>query len=105
MTHAQNPQRISKAFYLSALALIFIVSAGASAYLITQTREYGQAAAQAALPWLLLPMSTAVVLTMSLWYRMWSAIQDGHARTTPGKAVGLMFVPLFNVYWMFVAFW
>jgi hypothetical protein len=34
-------------------------------------------------------------------YKMWAAIQDGHARTTPGKAVALMFVPIFNWYWIF----
>jgi hypothetical protein len=34
-------------------------------------------------------------------YKMWAAIQDGHARTTPGKAVLLMFVPFFNLYWIF----
>jgi len=35
---------------------------------------------------------------------MWKAIQDGHARTTPGPAVGLLFVPLFNLYWVFPAY-
>jgi hypothetical protein len=32
---------------------------------------------------------------------MWAAIQDGHARTTPGKAVGFLFIPVFSLYWMF----
>ncbi|MCL2120465.1 MAG: hypothetical protein FWH27_18790, partial [Planctomycetaceae bacterium] len=26
------------------------------------------------------------------------------ARTTPGKAVGFLFIPIFNFYWIFVAF-
>lgn len=39
------------------------------------------------------------------WHRAWRTIQDSHARTTPGKAVGLMFVPLFNLYWAFVVIW
>lgn len=34
-------------------------------------------------------------------YRMWAAIQDGHARTTPGRAIGLLLVPFFNLYWAF----
>ncbi|MBN1592049.1 MAG: hypothetical protein JW941_02225, partial [Candidatus Coatesbacteria bacterium] len=38
-------------------------------------------------------------------YRIWRAIQDGHARTSPGKAVGFMFIPLFNAYWAFQIFW
>ena len=37
-------------------------------------------------------------------FMSWKQIQDGHQRTTPGLAVGLMFIPLFNFYWMFVAF-
>ncbi|MBX9678989.1 MAG: DUF4339 domain-containing protein [Gemmataceae bacterium] len=36
-------------------------------------------------------------------YRCWDAIQDGHVETTPGMAVGLLFVPLFNLYWVFVS--
>ncbi len=38
-------------------------------------------------------------------YDMWRVIQDGHARTTPGMAVGLLFVPVFNLYWVFQAVW
>jgi len=38
-------------------------------------------------------------------YRMWNAIQDGHARTTPSRAVGFLFIPLFNFYWAFQVFY
>jgi hypothetical protein len=38
-----------------------------------------------------------------LLYKMWGTIQAGPARTTPGKAIGFMLIPLFNVYWLFVA--
>jgi len=38
-------------------------------------------------------------------HRLWSALQYGRPRTTPGQAVGLLFVPLFNLYWIFVAFY
>lgn len=37
-------------------------------------------------------------------YRAWFILQPGGARTTPGKAVGFMFIPFFNFYWKFVAF-
>jgi len=46
-----------------------------------------------------------VVVMAVLVYRMWVAIQDGSARTTPGKAVGLMFIPFFNFYWGFQVLW
>ena len=37
--------------------------------------------------------------------RAWKVIQAGGARTTPGKAVGLLFIPIFNFYWIFVAYY
>jgi len=40
-----------------------------------------------------------------LLYRLWSVIPKDIARTTPGKAVGFSFIPIFNFYWWFVAFW
>jgi hypothetical protein len=36
-------------------------------------------------------------------YRAWSCLRAGAPTTTPGKAVGLLFIPLFNLYWMFIA--
>ncbi|MCL2709951.1 MAG: DUF4339 domain-containing protein [Planctomycetaceae bacterium] len=69
------------------------------------------------------PLSSAemlVTLVAFLWYpaviaylfcfyfylrRLWEEIPGEFARTTPGKAAGFMLVPLWNVYWMFIAFW
>jgi hypothetical protein len=42
-----------------------------------------------------------IVVTFTLIRRMWASIQDGHARTTPGKAIGFLFIPVFNLYWIF----
>lgn len=47
----------------------------------------------------------ASVVFVIVIYRMWGAIQDGHARTQPGRAVGFLFIPFFNVYWAFQALW
>jgi len=49
----------------------------------------------------------STVVRFVLYYKMWAAIQDGHARTSAGKAVGFLLVPLLNIYWalyMFVGF-
>jgi hypothetical protein len=35
-----------------------------------------------------------------LIYQMWSSIQDMYARTTPGKAIGFLFIPIYNFYWL-----
>ena len=45
----------------------------------------------------------AMVFQYMLLHGLWKTVQDGHARTTPGKAVGYLFIPVFNIYWMFVA--
>jgi uncharacterized protein DUF4339 len=51
----------------------------------------------------ILPLIAAIVFWYILLYRAWRVIQDGQARTTPGKAVGFCFIPFFNFYWQFVA--
>ena len=45
------------------------------------------------------------ILVLSLYYKMWKAIQDGHARMTPRNAVILLFIPLYNFYWIFQVLW
>jgi hypothetical protein len=46
-----------------------------------------------------------IVCSCKFNYRCWMLVSDGKARTTPGQAVGFMFIPLFNLYWQFVAYW
>lgn len=47
---------------------------------------------------------TAGIIGYVLLYRFWSLIQDGRVRTSPGKAVGYCFIPLYNIYWNYVAY-
>jgi len=41
------------------------------------------------------------VAPLVLLHRAWTCINDGGARTSPRRAVGLLIVPIFNVYWVF----
>jgi hypothetical protein len=34
-------------------------------------------------------------------YGLWQLVPDQYRETTPGKAVGFLFIPLFNCYWVF----
>ena len=43
------------------------------------------------------------ILFLVILYRSWKVIQDGTPRTTPGKAIGFLFIPFFNIYWLFIA--
>ena len=46
------------------------------------------------------------IVTLKYLYRAWAYIQDlPRVTTTPGKAVGFLFVPFFNVVWLFVAYY
>ena len=53
----------------------------------------------AALPLLLWCMVQSLVYL----HRAWGLIQAGSARTAPGKAIGLLLLPGFDLYWTFVA--
>jgi len=45
------------------------------------------------------------VFSLVYLHRAWDHIQElGMARTTPGKAVGYLFIPFYNLYWFFVAY-
>ncbi len=45
----------------------------------------------------------AGILTYIYLYRAWSCLRFGSPRTTAGKAIGFLFIPFFNIYWIFVA--
>ncbi|MDD3470888.1 MAG: DUF4339 domain-containing protein [Thermoguttaceae bacterium] len=47
----------------------------------------------------------AQVFEFLLLYKFWILVSPPIARTTPGKAVGFCFIPFFNLYWCFVAFY
>ncbi len=45
----------------------------------------------------------SIVLFHMYLYRAWFCLQMGGVRTSPGKAIGFLFIPFFNFYWVFVA--
>jgi hypothetical protein len=48
----------------------------------------------------LIPLFAGGFLQFALIYRFWQVVQDGFTRISPGKAVGFMFIPYFNFYWI-----
>jgi hypothetical protein len=91
---------LSKGFYLSSVAiangLVFALG------LLSAARGVDAAMA---IFWAALWGLYAAVVMLVLFHKMWASIQDGYARTTPGKAVGFFFIPIFNIYWAFQAIW
>jgi len=46
-----------------------------------------------------LPLAVVtLVFSAMLHYQMWQAVPERFRRTTPGKAVGFLFIPFFNFY-------
>jgi hypothetical protein len=41
----------------------------------------------------------SVAIELMLFYKMWAAIKDSQPSISPGKAVGFLFIPVFNIYW------
>lgn len=48
-----------------------------------------------------IPIVIVTIFHLMMVYKMWDSIRDGNPRTTPGKAVGFLFIPFFNLYWIF----
>jgi hypothetical protein len=97
--------RISKGFFLGSIA-IGLGIAQALFILATVRIKTGSSEAGLGLHGVsYIPMLYGAIVMAVLWYKSWAAIQDGHARTTPGKAIGFLFIPVFNFYWVFQAIW
>jgi len=102
--------RMTKGFYLSAVA----TSIGASLIMLASVMfsitfggrssrsDMDQAFTSILFAGLIGLFGSIVFLVLT--YRMWNAIQDGYARTSPGRAVGMLFVPFYNLYWIFQAY-
>lgn len=97
------PQPIAKGFHmgmtgaaLGALALAITI------FIFAAVVESPGLAVLGVLIYLAGAVTYAVMLFIHV-YKTWSAIQDGYARSTPGKAIGFMFIPAFNFYWIFQA--
>ena len=52
----------------------------------------------------LIIITIAMILSYIFVYRAWYLLQPGGARTSPGKAVGFLFIPIFQYYWSFVCY-
>jgi hypothetical protein len=117
----QSVKRVSKAFYLVSnigatvlsqlLLLVLLVLAVIAGIVLSEKRPSWELVAPFLVPGIIILVLALLLATYStvisciLLYKAWEAIQTGHPRTTPGRAVGFLFIPFFNLYWMFQAVW
>lgn len=101
---AERVRRIRAPFttWWSSLALaVVIIVASVAIGVVQQTPELAIAGVVMAA----IAAITGTIAYLVLLYRLWAVVQDGRAQTTPGCAVGFLFIPCFNIYWQFVAYW
>lgn len=53
----------------------------------------------------LIPWMIGWIIGLIHLYRGWELLQPHTPYSTPGKAVGFLFIPFYNLYWYFVAYW
>ena len=95
---APRVSRVSTGLYVT-LFLIPALASGAMGAMFASSPGH----VDELLPFIPVPLVFAMIVHCVLLHKAWSAIQDGITRPTPGKAVGFLFIPLFNIYWLFVA--
>jgi len=98
-------QTLSKGFYLGSIILGFLGGAVLVGIGLAVMADGDEDAGTALMFLAYIPMIYGVVIACVLMYKIWKAIQGPTARTTPGKAVGFLFIPFYNFYWQFMAFW
>jgi uncharacterized BrkB/YihY/UPF0761 family membrane protein len=100
----RNVKRVSSGFFVGSVAgglIVGLLLAVCGA--IASASKPDEAAALTLLAVGVLIGLYGEIVFLVLLYKAWACIQDGTTRTTPGGAVGLLFIPIFNWYWIFRA--
>ena len=91
-------RRASTALYLAMIVGMAIISGGLTTFALLNLSRVHEL-----LYFSWIPVLPALVFQSILIFRAWAAISDSHSSVSPGAAVGLLFVPFFNLYWLFIA--
>jgi hypothetical protein len=87
--------------WITALVLYCVVNAASILISLVglEDKEASAGLLLLALPLIIL----GIVFTSILHYQCWRALPERFRATTPGKAVGYIFIPFYNFYWAFVS--
>ncbi|MDA8746143.1 DUF4339 domain-containing protein [Rubripirellula amarantea] len=84
-------------------AVLAVVACFASVAINILSLETGEAASVGLL--LSIPIFLAYTVVWAwLHFRLWDSLPQECRATTPAKAVGFLFIPIFNLYWVFLSF-
>lgn len=100
---------LSKAFYLGPMMVGWLLFFVALSFLMV-VFIMGRGSDRELVPLLMLPallpaMLCSTIPMLVFMYKAWSSIQDASPRTGPLAAILLLFVPFYNLYWIFHAYW
>jgi len=95
--------RISKGLYLTTTILCAAFIWGSRLYLVaSEDVVVSEVTTPVGVLFLQVTASlVSMVFGLRLLYRAWAAIQDGHTHLSPGRAVGYMFIPVYDLFHMF----
>jgi hypothetical protein len=101
--------RLSKGFYLTApiVALIALLILAIALVRLLVSRSINGIDPG----WMFLLVLGAIgamysgIVSLVFIYKIWGDIADQYARTTPVKAIGFLFIPFFQLYWVFQVIW
>jgi hypothetical protein len=108
----EPPQRISKDFfngvYIAGALLFFSCIVFGLAMLLGYRINPSSELSSKSIGWILISIGILTLIFVSIVYlvtiyKLWSIFPPSFARTSPGQAVGFLFIPFFNYYWIFVA--
>lgn len=94
---AEQPSKVIKVeHYLHWGAIGYIASVVYSIrLLLTNNPDYIS-------PWAVTASILPIIYTSIFHWKCWSAVPETFRATSPGKAIGYLFIPFFNFYWAFI---
>lgn len=95
---AKPGKRVITPIYLILILLGWIAAGAFTGIVFANMSRMDEAA-----PFTWLPIIISQITFLVLLAKAWGSIQDSQSTISAGKAVGFLFIPFFNIYWVFKA--
>jgi hypothetical protein len=99
---AVSKKRLSKVLFVYFWMILQIIAGGLGALgLVLAIRKEAESTLIAVFAAAAASLIFSLLIELAMFYKMWAAIRDNQVSISPAKAVGFLFIPLFNIYWAF----
>jgi len=96
---------LNKGFYFGSFLGSLVVSLVLGVVLATMVAAENEVGIAICVGIILMTAVYEAIVFVVMIHKMWSGLKGVGGRLSPGEAVGLLFVPLFNLYWIYRALW